>query len=243
MARDGDTLFSIITPSTGRRPKALQKAVQSVEEAARFAGLERGQLEILVGFGGAGGKAPHCAYPVRCLTMQRDDDHGHDVRNKLLKLASGEKLVFLDDDNALKPYALSRYLRHFDAEMIIGRIDAQLAFEQPVLPVFDTGSLIRPGNVKLLCLCLARSLVVDRCGGWKHRGREDADFRNILDWHARTGSVTVLDDVVGVYDAGRSLDSGALSWRQMGLLDEMAAQRGLAPCEIGRTAFEGLALA
>ena len=243
MARDGDTLFSIITPSTGRRPNALQKAVDSVEEAARFAGLETEQVEILVGFGGAGGKAPESAYPVRCLTMQREYDSGDDIRTKLLKLASGEKVIFLDDDNTLKPYALSRYLRHFEAEMIIGRIDAQLAFEQPFLPVFDTGSLVRPGNVKLLCLCLSRSLVVERCGGWKHRGREDADFRNILDWHSRTGSVTVLDEVVGVYDAGRSLDMSALSWRQMGLLDGLADERRLAPIQAGCVDFQGLALA
>ena len=58
MARDGDMLFSIIIPSTGRRPKALQKAVDSVDAAARFAGLEKGQVEILIGFDGPKGNFP-----------------------------------------------------------------------------------------------------------------------------------------------------------------------------------------
>ncbi len=70
MAMDGDILFSVITPSTGNRPKALQMAVRSVEQAARFAGLETGQLEILIGFDGVKGKCPECAYPVRCSICQ-----------------------------------------------------------------------------------------------------------------------------------------------------------------------------
>ena len=243
MARDGDILFSIITPSTGRRPNALQKAVNSVEAAARFAGLETGQVEILIGFGGMTGKAPTSAYPVRSFNLPKDRDQGHGIRSTLLMLATGEKVIFLDDDNELKTYALRQYLKHFDAEMIIGRIDTQLAFEKPVLPVFDTGSLIRPGNIDLLCLCLSRRLVVDRCGGWKYRGRPDADFMNILDWHGRTGSVTVLEDVIGVFDAGRSLDSSALSWRQRGLLDRLASERRNGTGEPSRPAFQGLALA
>ena len=176
MARDGDMLFSIIIPSTGRRPKALQKAVDSVDAAARFAGLEKGQVEILIGFDGVKGKMPNAAYTVRSFNLPKDNDWGNGIRNILLNIAIGEKIIFLDDDNIIKPYALRLYLKHFDAEMIIGRIDTQLAFDKPFLPEFDAGSLIRQGNIDPLCLCLSRRLVMDRCNGWRYQGRYEADY-------------------------------------------------------------------
>ena len=225
MAMDGDILFSIITPSAGNRPNALKNAVASVERAARFAGLERNQLEILIGFDGARGGAPACDYPVRTFCLPGDRTGGHGVRNTLLKLSGGEKLIFLDDDNVLKPCALSRYMRHREAEMVIGRIDAQLALGQPWLPVFDDGPLVRPGNLDLLCLCLSRRLVMDRCGGWRFRGEFDSCQRNMADWHRRARSVTVIEEVVGIFDAGRSLDRAALSSRQKALLDGLVSER------------------
>jgi len=240
MAMDGDILFSVITPSTGNRPKALQMAVRSVEQAARFAGLETGQLEILIGFDGVKGKCPECAYPVRCFNLPSDNDWGNGIRNTLLKIASGEKLIFLDDDNVIKPYTLRNYLKHFDAEMVIGRIDTQLAFDKPFLPVSDSGSLVRPGNIDPLCLCVSRRLVVDRCGGWRHCGRYEADYLNIFDWYRRTHSVTVTEEVVGVYDAGRSLDNSALSRRQMNLLDRLANERSVKVADLGRPVSGGV---
>lgn len=243
MARDGDMLFSIIIPSTGRRPKALQKAVDSVKAAADFAGLEREQVEILIGFDGVKGRRPETDCLVRTFNLPRDNDWGNGIRNILLNVATGEKVVFLDDDNVLKPYAFRLYLKHFDAEMIIGRIDTQLAFDTPFLPRLDAGSLVRQGNIDPLCLCLSRSLVVDRCGGWRHQGKYEADYLNILDWHRRAHSVTVLEDVVGVYDAGRSLDNNALSRRQMSLLDRLAAERNVSVGELERPVVRGAALA
>ena len=227
MAKDG-ALFSIITPSTGQRPIALQSAVASVETAARFAGLETDQLEILIGFDGVKGEKPECAYPVRSFNLPKDDNWGNGIRPILIKAARGEKLLFLDDDNELKPNALSVYLRHFDAEMIIGRIDTQLAFDTPHLPRRDDGSLVRMGNVDPLCLCMSRRLVVDRCGGWRPHGWYSADYLNILEWSRRTHSLAVVDDVVGVYDAGRGLDNSALSRKQTNLLNRMAGERSRA---------------
>lgn len=240
---DGDILFSIITPSTGNRPKALQKAVESVEKAARFAGLDTGQVEILVGFDGVKGKVPVSAYPVRSFNLPADNDWGNGIRNTLLKIASGDKVIFLDDDNTLKPYTLQMYLRHFDAEVIIGRIDTQLAFDKPFLPVHDEGSLVRPGNIDTLCMCVSRRLVVDRCGGWNYQGTYEADYLNILDWYRRAHSMTVLEDVVGVYDSGRSLDSNALSRRQMNLLDRLACERGVSRSQFGRPGPDQLSAA
>lgn len=240
MAKDGDILFTVIIPSTGKRPKALQHAVTSVERAARFAGLEQGQIEILIGFDGVKGRPPQSHYPVRSFNLPSDNDWGNGIRNTLLKVAGGEKLIFLDDDNELKVYALHTYLRHFDTEMIIGRIDTQLAFDKPFLPVHDCGSLVRPGNIDPLCLCVSRRLVVDRCGGWGHAGKYEADYLNILQWHRRSHSVTVIEEVVGVYDSGRSLDNDALSRRQMNLLDRLAAERGVSPSELGRPAMDEL---
>lgn len=226
MAMDGDILFSIITPSAGNRPNALKNAVASAERAAQFAGLERNQLEILIGFDGVRGQAPACDYPVRTFSLPGDHNQGHGVRSTLLKLSGGEKIIFLDDDNVLKPCSLSRYMRHREAEMVIGRIDAQLALGQPWLPIFDDGPLVRPGNLDLLCLCLSRRLVVDRCGGWRFKGEFDSCQRNMADWHRRARSVTVIEEVVGIFDAGRSLDRAALSARQKALLDGLVSERG-----------------
>lgn len=225
MARDGDILFSVITPSTGNRPKALEKAVHSVEQAARFAGLETGQLEILIGFDGVRGKTPACAYPVRSINLPPDRNGGNGIRSLLTNIAQGEKLIYLDDDNTLKPYTFRLYLKHFDAELVVGRIDTQLAFETPFLPRIGSESFIRPGNVDPLCICVSRRLVVDRCGGWRYRARDDADFMNILDWHVNAHSETVVEEVVGVFDAGRSLDIAALSARQANLLDRLIEER------------------
>ena len=229
MARDGDILFSVIIPSMGTRPKALGQAVKSVEQASRFAGLETGRVEILIGFDGVTGRAPACDYPVRAFNLPSDNDWGNGIRNTLLKLALGDKILFLDDDNVIKPYALHHYLRHFDTEMIIGRIDTQLALERPYLPVHDSSPLIRPGNIDPLCLCLSRRMVVERCGGWNYRGRIDADYHNILTWYNRAQSVTVIEEIVGVYDSGRNLDNNALSLRQQELLDRLASERGAVP--------------
>lgn len=225
MAMDGDILFSIVTPSTGNRPNALRIAVDSVERAARFAGLEGRQMEILIGFDGTRGTAPKCAYPVRTFNLPRDRNRGNGVRDTLLKLAGGEKILFLDDDNMLKPGALDLYLRHFDAEMVIGRIDTQLTLDRPLLPDFDSGPLMRPDNLDLLCLCLSRRLVMDRCGGWRHHGEPGSAFLNMRDWHRGARSVTILEEVVGIHDAGRSLDSSALSPRQRMFLDGLIARR------------------
>ncbi|CCH50051.1 glycosyltransferase family 2 protein [Pseudodesulfovibrio piezophilus] len=222
-------LFSIITPSTGLRPKALQKAVDSVEQAARFAGLEKGQLEILIGFDGVKGRVPTSVYPVRSFNLPIDNDWGNGIRNMLLKIAGGDKLIFLDDDNVLKPHALRTYLKHFDAEMIIGRIDTQLAFDKPFLPVEDAGSLVRQGNIDPLCLCVSRRLVVDRCNGWDYPGKYEADYLNILNWHRKAHSMTVIEEIVGIYDAGRNLDHNALSRRQQNLLDRLAGERSMVP--------------
>ncbi|WP_419785605.1 glycosyltransferase [Pseudodesulfovibrio sp.] len=227
MARDGDRLFSVIIPSTGRRPKALAQAVRSVERAAEFAGLERDQLEILIGFDGVRGKAPACVHPIIAFNLSQDNDWGNGIRKTLMKVAAGDKLLFLDDDNSLKPAALHLFLRYFDAEMIVGRIDTQLAFDKPYLPVVDSGSLVRPGNIDPLCLCVSRRLVMDRCDGWDYCGERDADYLNIHKWYRRAQSVTVMEEVVGVYDSGRSLDNNALSPRQQDLLDSMAAERGI----------------
>ena len=241
MARDGDILFSVITPSTGRRPKALGQAVNSVEQAARFAGLEKGQVEILIGFDGVKGAAPACDYPVHAFNLPADNDCGNGIRHMLLKVAAGSKLIFLDDDNFLKPYALQHYLLHHDAEMVIGRIDTQLAFDKPFLPVQDSGSLIRPGNIDPLCVCVSRRLVT-RCNGWQHAGRYEADYLNILKWYRCAQSVTVIDEVVGVYDSGRSLDCSALSRRQRNMLDRLAAERGATCAKVG-AGSAGLGLA
>ncbi|WP_285905335.1 glycosyltransferase [Pseudodesulfovibrio pelocollis] len=224
MARDGDILFSIITPTAGNRPRALRKAVESVERAARFAGLETGQVEMLIGFDGVRGECPASAYAVHGFNLPADRNGGNGIRALLTNLAQGDKLIYLDDDNVLKPLALRLYMKHFNTELIIGRIDTQLTLDAPQLPR-PGGDVVRPGNVDPLCVCVSRRLVTARCGGWRYRDRHDADFMNILDWHVNAHSETVVEDVVGMFDAGRSLDASALSPRQAALLDRLAGAR------------------
>lgn len=226
MATDGNVLFTIITPSVGCRPRALQHAIDSVEKAARFAGLGPEQVEVLIGFDGVKGECPRTPLNMRCINFPPDNDWGNGIRNMLIRIARGRKLIFLDDDNVLKPNALRLYLKHFEAEMIIGRIDTQLAFDKPFIPEDDEGPVVRPCNIDPLCLCLSRELVADRCSGWRYQGKYEADYLNIFDWYRRARSMVVMDDVVGVYDAGRSLDRAALSRRQMNMLDRLVAERG-----------------
>ncbi len=234
MTRDS-ILFSIIIPSSGRRPQALRQAVQSVERAGRFAGLETKQLEILIGFDGIKGRRPKSAYPLQCFNLPSDKNQGNGIRRTLVRVARGDKLIFLDDDNVLKPYALRSFLRYFDTELIVGRIDMQLALKQPYLPIMDDCPIFRNGNVDLLNLCVSRRLVLDRCGGWQADDGVKAVWKNINLWQQQAHSVTSIEEIVGVYDAGRSLDRRALSPRQMALLDGLIEKHGAQPLVKGNS--------
>ncbi len=98
--------------------------------------------------------------------------------------------------------------------MLVARIDVSRAHNIPFLPVPEEGKpLIRPCNIDPLCLCLSRELVVVRCGGWQGE-RYEADYRNILRYARRAVGMEIVDDIVGIYDAGRGLDSGGLNFRQ-----------------------------
>ncbi len=221
-------IFSIITPSIGARPRALAAAVRSVAAAVEFAGaaLPRGSVEMLVGFDGVRGERPPHPGFVRFFDLPKDQDWGNGIRDILLRTSRGERVLFLDDDNSLKPHALSVYLDHRDVEMVVARIDTSLAFDRPLIPEYEPGrDPVRQCNVDPLCLCLSRELVVDRCNGWAHKGRYEADFLNIRLWRRRAAGVRFLEDVVATYDSGRSLDARALSRRQMHLLDRLAAER------------------
>ncbi len=225
MAMDGNTLFTIITPSTGNRPRALQKAVQSVESAVRHARLSPREMELLIGFGGFRFTPPESTLPMRSINFPPDNRRGNSIRNMLVRIAKGRKLIFLDDDNILKPNALRLYLKHFETELVIGRIDTQLISEEPCIPLFDEKSIIHPENIDPLCVCVNRELVADRCSGWNYQEKHDSAFLNLRDWHRRAKSIAVIDAMVGVYDYGRSMDHAALSQRQQIMLDNLCAAR------------------
>ncbi len=232
-------VFSIITPSCGKRPKALARAVESVAEAVLRATprLAPDQVEMLVGFDGVKGRRPEHPSFVRFFDFRPDNDWGNGIRDLLLKISQGDRIIFLDDDNILKSNALNVYLDHPAPEMVIGRIDTQLAHEKPYLPEVEPGrDVVRQCNIDPLCLCLARELVVVRCGGWGFRGRYESDFLNIRHYHRRAASVELVTDTVGVYDGGRGLDLGGFSNRQARLLDlrlrekdRLVEQSGLEP--------------
>ena len=222
-------LFSIITPTAGTRPRALAQCVRSVAEAADRAELPSGAIEHLIGFDGVPARLQDPSPFTRAMRLPPDNDWGNGIRNILLRAASGDRIIFLDDDNILQPIAFAVYMEHPDAEMVVARADTQRAFDQPFLPVIEPGEapedIIRQCNIDPLCLCLSRELVVTRCGGWNHPGKYEADFLNIRHYHRRARSVVFIDDVVGVYDYGRNLDRAALSRRQENLLDRLRRER------------------
>lgn len=210
--------YSLITPSRGDRPRALAQAVDAVKLAAEAAGLpldgSGGGVEMLVGFDGVKGERVR-DYPfVRYFDFPKDHDFGNAIRHGLLKASRGERIIFHDDDNVLTPQAFVAYQALPHADMIIGRIDVSRAFAKTYLPESVAGrELVRQCNIDPLCLCLARSLVVDICGGWQGQ-KYEADFLNIVRYYRRARAVEVIDTVVGIYDAGRGLDRGGLNFRQ-----------------------------
>lgn len=212
-------LISVITPSRGDRPLALAQAGASldaaVDRACLLGLLAPGQAEWLVGFDGVRGERPDVRVPVRFVDFPRSGNFGNLIRDKLIGLARGTHLLFLDDDNALTENALASFLPHLDAEMVIARIDVSRAFDIASLPRSGTeAEPVRQGNVDPLCLCVSRELVTGRGRGWGGEGGYESDFLNIRRYHQRARSVKVIDDVVGIYDAGRGLDRDGMNPRQ-----------------------------
>lgn len=225
-------LFSVITPSVGTRPRALALAIASVEAAVEharaLAGLDPARVEMLVGFDAVDGQRPESSLAnLRYVVLPRPEGvqsgFGNHIRHALMGAARGSHLLLLDDDNAVAPGALASFLPHLEAELIIGRIDTSRAFDVPLLPrpapQGATSSeaaedAIRQGNIDPLCLCLSRELAFVRGRGWADEGGYESDFLNIRRYFRRARSVVRIDDVVGVYDAGRGLDAGGLNERQ-----------------------------
>lgn len=239
-----DILFSVITPSRGDRPRALTQAIQSVEAAAGFAqahaGLDPARVELLVGFDGMDGERPASTLAgLRFLVLPRPEGaqsgFGNHIRHALMRAARGRYLLLLDDDNALSENALASFLAQVEAEqapdLIIGRVDTSRAFDVPFLPrpapdgaqgPDAVADAIRQGNIDPLCLCLSRELAVVLGRGWADEGGYESDFLNIRRYHRRSRQAVRIDEVVGVYDAGRGLDPEGLNARQ-----KRAEQSGL----------------
>ena len=219
MGAPDDILISVVTPSRGDRPRALAQAAESLDEAvaqAVGAGLMRpGQVEWLVGFDGIKGERPETRLPATFVDFPKSGNFGNYIRDRLIGLARGARLMFLDDDNALTANALTSFLAHAEAEMVIARIDVGRAFDIPFLPRPGTAEeAVRQGNIDPLCLCLSRELVTGRGRGWSGEGGYESDFVNIRRYFQRAASVIRIEDVVGVYDAGRGLDLEGMNPRQ-----------------------------
>ena len=209
--------FSIITPSCGKRPRALALAIRSVLVAwdhVRATG-EGCDIEMLIGFDGITPEdfiAPHF---VRAVTFPFQGCFGNPIRNALIKTAKGRFLIFLDDDNALTPQAFTAFFGAMNADVIIGRIDTHRAFAEPFLPRPSTGGeRIVPGNIDPLCIAVRTEFVRTQGKGWQNEGGYESDYLNILRYVPRARLVTYIDDIVGVYDAGRGLDPQGTNARQ-----------------------------
>ncbi|MFV0421604.1 glycosyltransferase family 2 protein [Oleidesulfovibrio sp.] len=210
--------YSIITPSRGDRPNALIQALTSVLTSADHGGIPATEYEVLVGFDGVKGPQVLVAPQIRYYNFPADNDFGNGIRNGLLKAAKGQRILFVDDDNALTLTAFNTYEKHCGIEMLISRIDVSRAHDKLWLPVIEDGvEPIRQSNIDPLCLCLTKELVVTRCGGWQGKGYQ-ADYVNMFRYYRRAKSLKLTDEVVGVYDVGRGLDESGLNFRQQALI-------------------------
>ncbi len=211
--------YSFIIPSRGDRPLALGHALDGIMEAVDHAQLPPNDIEILVGFDGVRGDRVR-PYPcIRYYDLPSNNDFGNALRHALLKAARGARIIFHDDDNRLTKEAISIYEAHTDVEMLIARIDVSRAHPIPYLPQEAEGKpLVRPCNIDPLCLCLSRELVYTRCQGWLGH-KYEADYENMLRYSRRAHSTRVIEDVVGIYDAGRGMDEHGLNFRQKALKD------------------------
>ena len=212
-------VFSVITPSRGDRPKSLAQAAASLDAAARHAASQGvagiGQVEWLVGFDGVRGMRPDTAVPARFVDFPKSGNFGNLIRDRLILQARGTHLLFLDDDNAYTPNALASFAPHLGNECVIARIDVSRAFDVPFLP--RPGGLdqaVRQGNIDPLCLCISRELVTGRGRGWGGEGGYESDFLNIRRYVSRAAGIKLIEDVVGIYDAGRGLDAEGRNSRQ-----------------------------
>ncbi|MBI4807304.1 MAG: glycosyl transferase [Desulfovibrio sp.] len=211
-------LISVVTPTRGDRPLALAQAARSLEAAATHAMdaglLAPGQVEWLVGFDGCKGLRPAISLPTTFVDFPKSGNFGNLIRERLINLAKGSHLMFLDDDNSLAETSLTSFLPHLDVEFIAARIDVSLAFDISLLPRPGPGEPIRQGNIDPLCLCVSRELVIGRGRGWSGEGGYESDFLNIRRYFQRARSHLFLDDVVGTYDSGRGLDPEGVNPRQ-----------------------------
>lgn len=209
--------FSILTPTAGKRPRALACAVESVARALAELPV---QLEMLVGLDGCDEETAFAGISelpefLRVFKFPGWGNFGNRVRNALMRAAGGDYLLFLDDDNALTPGALAAFSGHLPADMVVARIDVSRAFEKPYLPEGEPGEAwVRQCNIDPLCLCVSRDLALTRCGGWGDAGGYESDFLNIARYFRRACSVAYCLQVVGVYDAGRGLDPHGANTRQ-----------------------------
>ncbi len=225
-----DILFSIITPSAGKRPLALAQAIDSVGEAARFARITD-RVEMLVGFDGIRGERPIETPWVRYVDFPAWGDFGNRIRDSLIKVARGRRILFVDDDNMVCRGALYAWMNNLDADMIVGQVDTRRAFDVPFLPQREAGEadekVMRQCNVDPLCLCMEKKLAL-LCGGWRSQGRYESDFLNIRRYFVRAKSFRLINEVVGIYDAGQGLDPEGMNPRQSGQLGSVVLQRELA---------------
>ncbi len=212
----GAPLFSLITPSRGDRPLALGRAVDSVAAALRAAGLAADQAEMLVGFdGGVRGERPRDSPSYAISTCPGTGT----TATPSATPCSAPPAVFAWCSGR-RQRTHPRGLRHLPRPPRRGHAGVPHRHlprlpRSPLPARLDQDARGAPGQHRPLCLCLARGMVLDRCGGWTSQGGYEADFVNMARFRRRSRRMELDQTVVGVYDAGRGLDAAAMrDWQQ-----------------------------
>ena len=140
--------YSVVIPSRGDRPLALGMALDSIRLSWEKSQMVFHNLEILVGFDGICGERVRDFPEVKYFDLPSNKDFGNALRHALLKASTGDRIVFVDDDNVLTEQAFSIYELHKDVELLVARIDVSRAHPVPFLPVHQEGKpIVRPCHI------------------------------------------------------------------------------------------------
>lgn len=191
--------LSVIIPTCGR-PTALAECLKRVTPGAQT--LDAAHYEVIVTDDGSAGNevAALVAEHFPWCHWVRGPRRGPAVnRNRGAAPATGEVLVFFDDDCLPEPGVLAAYAEHFADPHAAGAVEGRISADRAprrldeVAPVNETGGLFWSCNIAI------RAEVFRRLGGFDerfpHAAMEDVELRQRL---RRAGETIVFLPEAGV---------------------------------------------